>query len=165
MAMLAAMRQLLEEKRRLEKETTTSDVWATRPGPGASDLAPGLEAAVAAAQKFAAEARTPLLRARRKCWYDAEIQKPVILRDLLSSDDVAKLRRMRAARWGILFAFVIRFESPSNRRRFFVVAHGWPWCCRHRRRCTSLWGRMLVKWLWLVVVVVVCTSRSGSEDA
>ena len=75
------------------------------------------------------------------------------------------VRRMRAARWGILFAFVIRFESPSNRRRFFVVAHGWPWCCRHRRRCTSLWGRMLVKWLWLVVVVVVCTSRSGSEDA
>ena len=97
MAMLAAMRQLLEEKRRLEKETTTNDVWATRPGPGASDLAPGLEAAVAAAEKFAAEARTPLLRARRKCWYDAEIQAPVILRDLLSSDDVAKLRRMRAA--------------------------------------------------------------------
>ena len=95
--MLAAMRQLLEEKRRLEKETTTDDAWATRPGPGASDLAPGLEAAVAAAEKFAAEARTPLLRARRKCWYDAEIQKPVILRDLLSSDDVAKLRRMRAA--------------------------------------------------------------------
>ena len=97
MAMLAAMRQLLEEKRRLEKETTTHDVWATRPGPGASDLAPGLDAAVAAAERFAAEARTPLLRARRKCWYDAEIQKPVILQDLLSSDDVAKLRRMRAA--------------------------------------------------------------------
>ena len=97
MSMLAAMRQLLEEKRRLEKETTTNDVWATRPGPGASDLAPGLGAAVAAAEKFAAEARTPLLRARRKCWYDAEIQKPVILQDLLSSDDVAKLRRMRAA--------------------------------------------------------------------
>ena len=92
MAMLAAMRQLLEEKRRLEKETTTDDAWAARPGPGASDLAPGLGAAVAAAERFAAEARTPLLRARRKCWYDAEIQKPVILRDLLSSDDVAKLR-------------------------------------------------------------------------
>ena len=61
MAMLAAMRQLLEEKRRLEKETTTDDAWATRPGPGASDLAPGLGAAVAAAEKFAAEARTPLL--------------------------------------------------------------------------------------------------------
>ena len=97
MAMLAAMRQLLEEKRRLEKETTTNDVWATRPGPGASDLAPGLESAVAASQKFAAEARTPLLRARRKCWYDAEAQNPVILRDLLTADDVAKLRRMRAA--------------------------------------------------------------------
>ena len=97
MAMLAAMRQLLEEKRRLEKETTTNDVWATRPGPGAADLAPGLEAAVAAAEKFAAEARTPLLRARRKCWYDAEIQKPVILRDLLTADDVSRLRKMRAA--------------------------------------------------------------------
>ena len=97
MAMLAAMRQLLEEKRRLEKETTTHDVWAARPGPGVSDLAPGLAAAVAAAEKFAAEARTPLLRARRKCWYDAEIQRPVILQDLLTSDDVAKLRRMRAA--------------------------------------------------------------------
>jgi len=97
MAMLAAMRQLLEEKRRLEKETTTNDVWAARPGPGATDLAPGLEAAVAASQKFAAEARTPLLRARRKCWYDAEAQDPVILRDLLTADDVAKLRKMRAA--------------------------------------------------------------------
>ena len=97
MAMLAAMRQLLEEKRRLEKETTTHDVWAASPGPGASDLAPGLEAAVAASQKFAAEARTPLLRARRKCWYDAEAQDPVILQDLLTADDVAKLRKMRAA--------------------------------------------------------------------
>ena len=97
MAMLAAMRQLLEEKRRLEKETAAADEWATRPGPGASDLAPGLEAAVAAAEKFAAEARTPLLRARRKCWYDAEAQDPVILQDLLTADDVAKLRRMRAA--------------------------------------------------------------------
>ena len=97
MAMLAAMRQLLEEKRRLEKETTTHDVWAASPGPGASDLAPGLEAAVAASQKFAAEARTPLLRARRKCWYDAEAQDPVILQDLLTADDVAKLRRMRSA--------------------------------------------------------------------
>ena len=97
MAMLAAMRQLLEEKRRLEKETTTSDVWATSPGPGASDLAPGLESAVAASQKFAAEARTPLLRARRKCWYDAEAQDPVILQDLLTADDVSRLRKMRAA--------------------------------------------------------------------
>ena len=97
MAMLAAMRQLLEEKRRLEKETTTSDVWATSPGPGASDLAPGLEKAVAASQKFAAEAQQPLLRARRKCWYDAEAQDPVILQDLLTADDVAKLRKMRSA--------------------------------------------------------------------
>ena len=60
MAMLAAMRQLLEEKRRLEKETTTNDVWATSPETYTTDLAPGLEAAVAASQKFAAEARTPL---------------------------------------------------------------------------------------------------------
>ena len=97
MAMLAAMRQLLEEKRRLEKETINDDAWAEGPGPGASDLAPGLEAAVAASQKFAAEARTPLLRARRKCWYEAEVQAPVILRDLLTAEDVSKLRRMRAA--------------------------------------------------------------------
>ena len=97
MAMLAAMRQLLEEKRRLEKETIDDDAWATSPDTFTTDLAPGLESAVAASQKFAAEARTPLLRARRKCWYDAEVQRPVILRDLLASDDVAKLRRMRAA--------------------------------------------------------------------
>ena len=97
MSMLAAMRQLLEEKRRLEKETINDDAWATRPGPGATDLAPGLEAAVAAAEKFAAEARTPLLRARRKCWYDAEAQDPVILQDLLTADDVSRLRKMRAA--------------------------------------------------------------------
>ena len=60
---------------------------------------PGADAepVVCALSPFTSLARTPLLRARRKCWYDAEIQKPVILRDLLSSDDVAKLRRMRAA--------------------------------------------------------------------
>ena len=58
MAMLAAMRQLLEEKRRLEKQPTRRRLGgasrAGRVGPR-----PGLEAAVAAAEKFAAEARTP----------------------------------------------------------------------------------------------------------
>ena len=97
MAMLAAMRQLLEEKRRLEKETIDDDAWATSPDTFTTDLAPGLEDAVAASQKFAAEARTPLLRARRKCWYDAEAQDPVILQDLLTADDVSRLRKMRAA--------------------------------------------------------------------
>ena len=105
MAMLAAMRQLLEEKRRLEKETIDDDAWATSPDTFTTDLAPGLEDAVAASRKFAAEARTPLLRARRKCWYDAEVQAPVILRDLLTADDVSKLR------------WLLRKSSPPKRGR------------------------------------------------
>lgn len=96
MAMIAAMRQLLAEKKRLEVITINEDDGLT-PVQGAADLAPGLEAAVMAANKFAAEANKPLLFMRRKCWYAAEAPAPVLCRDLLTADDVARLRRMRAA--------------------------------------------------------------------
>lgn len=111
MSMMEAMRAMMAEAKRVKAEAAAAEAAAeASSSSGAQDAGsdvsedaahrpvdPGLDGACAAAARYVAEGRDPLIAARRKHWYAAEACAPVALRGLLDAADVAEAHAAAAA--------------------------------------------------------------------